>query len=255
MKNCETESILRRGDEDEEPVDEKDEDFDECERQQQQPQYRKRRKNQKEKCAFVMRLFLAIAGGMILLGLLLALLSVVSIPPHSHNDHPQHPFHPLSNTPASSSSSSSSTTPTVFNCGPTASTARSLDCIFDLLSFTWVSARCYDAELTGEFLAIQPWQWFADANGTEEVSLAEASRGTRDLYTTRGYHRAHCAFAWRKLHRAVSNAASGWDAYVGDYEHTVHCAMVLMGGEEKGEDEKVDEVNTVIRVKFPDCTG
>jgi hypothetical protein len=246
MKNCETESRLRRGDHDEEPADEKDEYVDEFERQQQQ--YRKRRKNQKEKCAFVVQLFLVIAGGMTLIGFLLALLSIAPPPPRSHNDHPQHPCHQLCNIPAASS------TPIVLNCGPTASTALSLDCIFDLLSFTWLPAPCYDAELTGEFLAAQPWRWFADANGTEEVSLAEASRGTRDLYVTRGYHQAHCAFAWRKLHRAVLNDESGWDGYVGKYEHTVHCAGVLMRGEEKGGGEKENEVNTVIRVKFPNCT-
>lgn len=83
---------------------------------------------------------------------------------------------------------------------------------------------------------------------TRQVDRAGVLEGDFDqLYVTRKYHLYHCLYMWRKLHRAA-NARAPIDGYIGNYHHTVHCGeMVLL------RDTQEDEVDTMIKSKFPAC--
>lgn len=139
------------------------------------------------------------------------------------------------------------------HCGNTTTSARSLGCQFDPMSFSWLPSACYDAELTAQFLSLRPWQWYDSVDGTAAnmsasaaVSQAEVLLGEHDyLYVSWQYHELHCTYMWRKMHRAMLGIAE-IDAYIGNYHHTAHCEEILtrkgMAGGEKGL--------TVIRRKF-----
>ncbi|KAK0648547.1 hypothetical protein B0T16DRAFT_456016 [Cercophora newfieldiana] len=148
------------------------------------------------------------------------------------------------------------------HCGNTTTTARALGCHFDPMSFSWLPAPCYDAELTTQFLGFQPWQWFSSPEGLsanttsarrdkEEVPREDVLRGENEyLYVSWEYHKLHCTYMWRKMHRAVLGMAE-MDGYIGNYHHTEHCEEILtrqgMG------DEDGSKGLTVIRRKFVSC--
>ncbi|KAJ0109996.1 hypothetical protein J7T55_014798 [Diaporthe amygdali] len=111
----------------------------------------------------------------------------------------------------------------IAHCGSSASDARRLGCRFDIMSFSWLPPNCFDEELSHDFDTIQPWQWFADAAGTQEIPKSEVLMGeAKSLFVSFQYHRTHCVFMWRKLHRALG-AKGMVDSYIGGYNHTVHC--------------------------------
>lgn len=146
------------------------------------------------------------------------------------------------------------------SCGNTTLTARAANCVFDSMSFSWLPAACSDPSLTSEFLALRNWTWYLDQDQTETVSLEEVVRGEHaQLFVTREYHMYHCTYMWRKLHRGVlkaqeeeGNRRGVVDTYIGRYQHTAHCEMMLlgMGGEESVDKAKTD---TAILMKFPKC--
>jgi len=135
-------------------------------------------------------------------------------------------------------------------CGRSAAEAESQGCHFDIMSFCWLPDACYDAELSDEFRA-HNWEWFLDANQTESVPQAEALSGVHPrLFVNWEYHLKHCTYMWRKLHRAVLGKGNmAIDSYIGSYAHTRHCEHTLLTDREVG----LAEVNTIIRVKYPDC--
>ena len=70
------------------------------------------------------------------------------------------------------------------------------------------------------------------------------------LYVSWEYHLRHCTAMWKKLHRAIrGEGKTAVDSYIANYEHTKHCEHMLLGRRGLG----LDEVNTVIETKFPDC--
>lgn len=136
--------------------------------------------------------------------------------------------------------------PEVIHCGDSAAQATQHGCHFDIMSFSWLPPPCFDAELTREFESLQAWEWFADPERTQPVAKEEVLRGEADaLFVSFEYHRAHCTSMWKKLHRALSMGGFV-DSYIGNYNHTAHCAhMLLMKG------EKLGALNTIISTKFP----
>lgn len=136
------------------------------------------------------------------------------------------------------------------NCGNTAKEARARGCIFDTISFTWLVPECYDEELIAEFDKLPiVWHFYADAAGTQEVPWDVVERGERALFVPWAHHLWHCAFGWRKMHRAVV-AGVPVDSYIGSYPHTKHCSQMMV---EENSKHPMEEVNTIMTLKFPYC--
>ena len=63
---------------------------------------------------------------------------------------------------------------------------------------------------------------------------------------------------WRKLHRGLlkgrENAEKRGvvDTYIGEYGHTAHCEMMLIGMED-GDVLDKNATDTAIKMKFPQC--
>jgi hypothetical protein len=145
-------------------------------------------------------------------------------------------------------------------CGDTPFSARQANCTFDIMSFSWLPAACAEPDLTAEFLALRHWTWWMDTDKNIPVPFEEVASGVHgELYVTREYHMYHCTYMWRKLHRGLlrgqGNAEGRGvvDTYTGEYGHTAHCEMMLLGM--KGDEGGIDKMatDTIITMKFPQC--
>ena len=118
-----------------------------------------------------------------------------------------------------------------YHCGNSTEEALALGCYFDLLSVSFVPWQCADRELEAEFLAEGPWQYWADRHQTQELSQEELwSRPTMpndSFHVTMRWHRMHCMYQWRKLHRALESGRR-MDTSYKSYGHTLHCQEVFM---------------------------
>lgn len=136
----------------------------------------------------------------------------------------------------------------VLPCGTSADEARSRGCIFEVTGSSWVTPECYDPVSEQEFLNFKEWHFYRDYNYTEEVSMAEVRQGNGNgFFVSHGYHQAHCAFLWKKMHRAV-NAGRKLDGLIQALSHTTHCAERLL------HPPKDDvHIPTFAYTKFPNC--
>lgn len=114
------------------------------------------------------------------------------------------------------------------HCGNSTTEARANGCILDFIAGAWVHPACYDSELEAEFLSLSDWHWFADAAGTKELSFSfiQETGGPNPIFVSPEYHRQHCVYTWRKLHRAVI-LHTPIDTHIGSYSHTQHCSKGL----------------------------
>lgn len=135
------------------------------------------------------------------------------------------------------------------SCGGTVAEAQERGCKWDLLAAAWLPQACIDEELTNGFRDERPWRYFADRNGTEELFEPELQYrvGPNDTYyTTLEYHRMHCNYQWRKMHRAMQRGTR-IESGLAKYHHTLHCGFV--GLQEAG----LQDLTTVISVEFMEC--
>ena len=146
------------------------------------------------------------------------------------------------------------------SCGDSPSSARHANCTFDIMSFSWLPAACDDAELTMEFSRVREWTWWLDTNRTTTIPFEEVALGFHHkLFVTREYHMFHCTYMWRKLHRGLLKAQENdekrgiVDSYIGSYDHTSHCEMMLIGMGEDGREINKSVTDTAILLKFPQC--
>ncbi len=144
-------------------------------------------------------------------------------------------------------------------CRTTHVSALEAKCLFDPISFSWTPQPCYDASLIDSFLALDDWTWYLDANGTNPVVFDVVITGSHEyLYVSWDYHRWHCTYMWRKMHRAIlSQNGSGrggekllLDTYINDPEHTEHCEGVLLN-----RTVPLGNTDTMIRRKFIGCVA
>lgn len=136
------------------------------------------------------------------------------------------------------------------HCGQSPSEAKTSECEFDIMSFSWLKPECYDRKLVEDFSRLGDWQWFLDEKSGVEVPKEIVKQGGQgDLFVSMEYHLFHCTYMWRKLHRSMEGKAKV-DSYIGNYNHTVHCEHMLLMG-----DVLLQERNTVIRVKYSRCDG
>ncbi|OJJ47404.1 hypothetical protein ASPZODRAFT_16085 [Penicilliopsis zonata CBS 506.65] len=130
-------------------------------------------------------------------------------------------------------------------CGTSIAEARKHGCHFDPMSFSWLPPRCYDVELSAEFLQRSDWEWYLDAKGMLPVPRETVLAGEHEsLYVSWEYHLVHCTYAWRKMHRAVMMQVP-LDGYIRQYAHTEHCERMLL---RQGVDWNT--TNTIIQTKF-----
>lgn len=136
-------------------------------------------------------------------------------------------------------------------CGSTPEEAVARGCHFDLMQFSWLPDRCFDAELTQEFLDMEEWTWFADYEATLPLTKEQVLRGTYDsVWVTFGQHVAHCTMIWQKMHRALNGKGKmAIDGYMGALTHTVHCQDMLLNY----RNDSVSDVDTEVFRKFPAC--
>ncbi|KAI1423513.1 hypothetical protein F5Y12DRAFT_716314 [Xylaria sp. FL1777] len=135
----------------------------------------------------------------------------------------------LSTSPPLASSSFSLRPLNSTQCGRTIEEALSSGCRLDFIAGAWVKPECYNKEIETEFLTISDWHWYLDKEGQEEISLdsLRATGGTNPIYVTLEYHTKHCAFAWRKLHQAISRNTP-IDSHIANEQHTHHCAKSMI---------------------------
>lgn len=139
--------------------------------------------------------------------------------------------------------------PQYTNCGNSPSEARQRGCSFDLLSFSWQTPECYDAEVMTAFLAhpSQPWVYYVSPSGNETVAPEIVAQGETVAYVNWEYHVVHCTYMWMQMHRAY--AERGFiDSHVDSWAHTRHCQMVIL---EKSITP--DTVSVVGNLRYPEC--
>ncbi|KAJ5962153.1 hypothetical protein N7501_007094 [Penicillium viridicatum] len=137
-----------------------------------------------------------------------------------------------------------------YQCGEVASQAQARGCHFDLISFSWLPPACYDAELTEDFLKSYNWTWSTDPQGKNLVPIEDVKKGDFEyLFTDLKYHVVHCAYMWKKLHRALSTGdLSRVDGYTAGYGHTKHCTQMMLD-----RDSDLSRSGVAGLVKFPLC--
>ena len=126
----------------------------------------------------------------------------------------------------------------VQGCGNSIAEATANGCVLDMISRVWTPPECHDAELTKEFLTFDDWHWYDDEERTKELSLEEVQKGggSDPIIVSFRYHLAHCAFLWRKLHRAYSRGTP-LDEYTSRYGHTEHCSSALVNHGNVSDDD------------------
>ena len=136
-----------------------------------------------------------------------------------------------------------------YHCGSSIKEAKELGCSWDLLSAAWLRPECLDAELTESFRNEDDWPFFADKEGQHPLKEEELQWRVGEgmhYYTNLKYHRTHCSYQWRKMHRAMERG-SRIENKLADYHHTLHCGYVFL------QDGKLDELLTEISVEFMRC--
>lgn len=141
---------------------------------------------------------------------------------------------------------------TIQPCGSSPEEAIARGCHFDVISFCWLAHDCYDSELSDDFRHRYHLEWFVDSDRKIPLSYEDIMTGKHTgLYVNWEYHIAHCTAMWKKMHRAILGdlGKGAIDSYIGSYEHTKHCEMMLLGD----RNVTLDTINTRIAVKYPDC--
>lgn len=199
------------------------------------------------------------AGFIIIIGLLVSLLVMVHTqaatldhtPQHQHVNAHSHTKEHYSNT-GSSNTSSEALSPTglrlsihglLLECGATQEEAIANGCIFDIMSFVYVPPGCFEPAIYAETLSLKSplapeaagfFPWFRWANFTEPIPQDENELSNyRSVWTTQGWHVAHCLYTWRVSTRALARVAAGEEGvYVVEEAtsptHVDHCNMLVL---------------------------
>lgn len=142
---------------------------------------------------------------------------------------------------------------TQLSCGSSRDEALRIGCHFDVMSFSWLPPQCYDRDLVEEFLARKSWVYYLQPNSTHiqnRVDFEEVAAGShKKLFVSWEFHKAHCAYMWRKMHRALLSGTP-IDDYINSYVHTKHCTEVLLN-----EGVGPDKIEVLIQTKFVNCTS
>jgi hypothetical protein len=114
----------------------------------------------------------------------------------------------------------------MLECGNSSAEARASNCVFQLWSYSWVPAPCFDPELTADFQEVihkENLSYYLPRQGTgrlDKVDIEIALEGEKEvLYSVWGLHYWHCAFYAQNFFRsrvALTNADL-------EVRHSEHC--------------------------------
>lgn len=93
-------------------------------------------------------------------------------------------------------------------CGTTPAEARARGCVFETMGFSWLPKECSDPTIEAEFIEFTGTglKYWRDMDYTMEVPLEEVQRGDGPIFFVKSdYHRAHCAFLFKKMHTAIKH--------------------------------------------------
>lgn len=138
----------------------------------------------------------------------------------------------------------------IFHCGDSPAEAIARGCNFDIMSFAWLPAPCFDRDLMEEFLGLRQWTWYTDKDGQTVANEVDIREGQyNEIFVSWEYHLVHCTYMWRKMHRALlQGGLEAVDGYIGSLHHTEHCSNMLLGYHETS-----NVPNTFIYAKYPAC--
>jgi len=131
----------------------------------------------------------------------------------------------------------------LLSCGSNFEEAEAAGCIFDIMTFAWTPPACLDEEVytdvTSDLSELAPtrgagtWPWWRFENRTEPlVQSSEVLKSYDGPWSDTFYHRAHCLYLWRIMHKAAQRVIAGQkEVYVyskaAQWEHVVHCNKLL----------------------------
>jgi hypothetical protein len=141
---------------------------------------------------------------------------------------------------------------TPLSCGNSTEEAEALGCVYDVLAANWIHQDC-PRDYVDEFYYFQngtAWPYYADQNGTHQMSFYELAHNGYYWSSTRE-HLVHCSFMLRRGHDVMARG-DRLDGLVGKLEHANHCAQYLM--ENLGlPDEELDKIRTYGTIGFLIC--
>ncbi|CCF33854.1 hypothetical protein CH063_05961 [Colletotrichum higginsianum] len=146
-----------------------------------------------------------------------------------------------------------------FRCGNSPAEARSMNCVFDLMSAAWLPRDCFDQELNAEFMELDPWEFYTsdapvydlrDVPDSQKTLLAGPEAigdSPGSLWTSRRFHITHCIYSWKQMHRSIER---GWkmEGTLATYHHTEHCSTALAN-----TSVPLDAIVTRVEISFPAC--
>lgn len=131
----------------------------------------------------------------------------------------------------------------LLSCGDTLEEAEAVGCIFDIMTFAWTPPACLDVEIhddvTSELSELAPtrgagtWEWWQTENYTGPLEQSPAILSHHEsIWTDMIYHRAHCLYLWRIMHKSAMRVIAGErEVYVynkaSHWEHVIHCNKLL----------------------------
>lgn len=128
-------------------------------------------------------------------------------------------------------------------CGVSLAEFETNGCVFDVLSYTWMPARCIDNATSEEFRSwlsdprrmLGPWPFFKKVS--EGASLAEnrlssevdfGKRLDMDTWSSMEEHLAHCLFSFLHVSRVALGETPLWTS--DSYPHAEHCFQAIWKG-------------------------
>ncbi|GAB7355654.1 hypothetical protein MBLNU459_g6368t1 [Dothideomycetes sp. NU459] len=108
----------------------------------------------------------------------------------------------------------------LLSCGSSFEEAEAAGCIFDIMTFAWTPPACLDTEVHSDVVSdlseLAPtrgagtWPWWRWDNLTEPLEQSsEVLSQYDDIWTDTYYHRAHCLYLWRIMHKASTRLMEG----------------------------------------------
>jgi hypothetical protein len=141
-------------------------------------------------------------------------------------------------------------------CGTSLAEATSSGCLFDPLTVQWLPSQC-SRELADDYSKQpqsmydeQPFRYFADRNGKEEILDLSKKTDDAGYWTTQREHLTHCAYMLLRAAK-MKHTAQRVDSMTALYQHSEHCAFALLNASRS--DPTWDDIQTQGWVRFGSC--
>ncbi|KAJ9143218.1 hypothetical protein NKR19_g6942 [Coniochaeta hoffmannii] len=151
---------------------------------------------------------------------------------------------------------------TELHCGNSSAEARSLGCVFDLLTNNWMPKSCADPYTDAEYRewVMDPsrdmgaWAFYHDDKAVQQIPSEDALSDLvgHHIYTTTENHLAHCVFLARRMHRLVTGEIAA--VAHNTFSHTMHCTSALLKDMGKDANRSVKaEIGSTFDVGIVSC--